>query len=277
MNNRPAREFAPGSVRRYGADSKSCRRADIHKGFSRGHAARTATIRAMFTPIPCPPRRFISAQPWFGGLPAALQEQALAGVTFREGAKGEVMLPAGAPVEGWHAVLSGLVMLRSATPQRRASAFIGIPGGEWFGEGSALKREPRRYEVVALRPTVLLCLPLAAFHALREASLPFNHFLTQHLNMRLGQAMAIIEAGRVRSPGHRVALYLSPLFWRNTRNIHLTQEELGHLAGLSRQTVNRVLRMLEERGILSLDLGRVVIADDAALTAYLAEPETIRP
>ena len=225
----------------------------------------------MFHPVPHVSQRFMAAQPWFGGLPAALREQVLAGVTTSEGAKGAVMLGAGSAVEGWHAVLSGLVMLRSATPARRASAFIGIPDGEWFGEGSALKSEPRRYEVVALRPTLLLCLPLALFHLLRETNLPFNHFLTHHLNMRLGQAMAIIEAGRVRSPEHRVALYLSPLFWRNTRRIHLTQEELGHLAGLSRQTVNRVLRLLEERGILSLDLGRVAIVDDAALTAYLAD------
>ena len=38
----------------------------------------------------------------------------------------------------------------------------------------------------------------------------------------------------------------------STRRIHLTQEELGHLAGLSRQTVNRVLRQLEALRIVSL-------------------------
>ena len=50
----------------------------------------------------------------------------------------------------------------------------------------------------------------------------------------------------------------------------LTQEELGQLAGLSRQTVNRVLRSLEAAGIVTLDFGRVAIVDDAALSAHLA-------
>lgn len=215
-------------------------------------------------------QRFIEAQPWFAGVPEALRERLRDEVSAQHADKGTVMMPAGSAVQGWHAVLSGLVMLQSPASQGRASAFIGVPDGEWFGEGSALKPEPRRYHVVALRPTTLLCLPLPLFATLRETSLGFNQFLVQHLNMRLGQAMTIIEAGRTQSPEHRVALYLSRLFWRSTRRLNLTQDELGQLVGLSRQTVNKVLRVLEDRGIVSLDFGRVAIVDDEALNAYLA-------
>ena len=146
-----------------------------------------------------------------------MSAQTLALALSGEGAKGDVMLQAGSAVEGWHAVLSGLVMLRSPASGGRASAFIGVSDGDWFGEGSAMKPEPRRYDVVALRPTCMLCLPLPLFATLRETSLAFNQFLVLHMNMRLGQAMAIIEAGRMRSTEHRVALYLSRLFWRSTR------------------------------------------------------------
>jgi len=222
-----------------------------------------------------PAERFVISQPWFASLPLELQEQVRASVYATEGAKAEVMLPAGTAVQGWHAVLSGLVMLRSPTAARqRASAFIGIPDGEWFGEGSAMKPEPRKYDVVALRPTQLMCLPLHLFSTLRDTSLAFNQFLVQHMNLRLGQAMTIIEAGRMRSPEHRVALYLSRIFWRSTRRLNLTQEEIGQLAGLSRQTVNRVLRSLEAAGIVSLDFGRVAIVDDDALSAHLAATAT---
>lgn len=213
--------------------------------------------------------RFIAAQPWFASVSAAMQERLRAEVLAVHGEKGDVMLPAGSAVDGWYAVLSGLVMLQSPSSLRRSSAFIGVPDGDWFGEGSALKPEPRRYNVVALRPTTLLCLPLPLFATLRETSMAFNQFLVLHLNMRLGQAMTIIEAGRTQSPEHRVALYLSRLFWRSTRRLNLTQDELGQLVGLSRQTVNKVLRALEGIGIVSLDFGRVAIVDDEALNAYL--------
>ena len=215
----------------------------------------------MLSTLP-PAPRFISAQPWFASVPTALQERLREEVFAVQGDKGAIMMPAGSAVEGWHAVLSGLVMLQSPASKGRASAFIGVPDGEWFGEGSAMKPEPRKYNVVALRPTTLLCLPLPLFATLRESSLAFNQFLVQHLNMRLGQAMTIIEAGRTQSPEHRVALYLSRLFWRSTRRLNLTQDELGQLVGLSRQTVNRVLRTLEALGIVSLDFGRVAIVDD---------------
>jgi len=213
--------------------------------------------------------RFIAAQPWFASVSAAMQERLRTEVLAVQGEKGDVMLPAGSAVDGWYAVLSGLVMLQSPNSLRRSSAFIGVPDGDWFGEGSALKPEPRRYNVVALRPTTLLCLPLPLFATLRETSMAFNQFLVLHLNMRLGQAMTIIEAGRTQSPEHRVALYLSRLFWRSTRRLNLTQDELGQLVGLSRQTVNKVLRALEGIGIVSLDFGRVAIVDDEALNAYL--------
>ncbi|PTT18567.1 Crp/Fnr family transcriptional regulator [Acidovorax sp. HMWF029] len=222
----------------------------------------------MLSTLP-PAPRFISAQPWFSSVPNALKERLREEVFSVQGDKGAVMMHAGSAVEGWHAVLSGLVMLQSPAGKGRSSAFIGVPDGEWFGEGSAMKPEPRRYNVVALRPTTLLCLPLPLFATLRESSLAFNQFLVQHLNMRLGQAMTIIEAGRTQSPEHRVALYLSRLFWRSTRRLNLTQDELGQLVGLSRQTVNRVLRTLEEGGIVSLDFGKVAIVDDEALGAYL--------
>ena len=227
-------------------------------------------MAGMFATTP-PAHRFLAAQPWFAAQDASLRQALQDGVHTLRGAKGEAVLEAGAEVGGWYAVLSGLVMLHSPEARGRQSAFLGVPDGEWFGEGSAMKAEPRRYRVVALRETQLMCLPLPLFQRLRETSLVFNQCLAAHLNMRLGQAMAIIEAGRMRSPEHRVALYLSPLFWRSTRRIHLTQEELGHLAGLSRQTVNRVLRQLEALRIVSLDFGRVAIVDDAALAAYISD------
>lgn len=225
---------------------------------------------------PSPPATlFLNAQPWFAELPVALRQRVLAESLTLSGAKGQVILPAGAPVQGWYAVLTGLVKLESSSTDGKRSAYMGMPEGEWFGEGSALKAEPRRYDVIALRDSQLLCLPRPVFDTLRASSLAFNQHLVQHLNLRLGQAMAIIEAGRIRSPEQRVALCLSRLFWRGTRRISLSQEELGHLAGLSRQTVNRVLGVLAQQGLVALDFNRVSIPDDQALNAYLAQPQGV--
>jgi CRP-like cAMP-binding protein len=207
---------------------------------------------------------FVRNQPWYGALAPALQHEVLAHLTLIKGHKGECLLPTGSPVRGWYAVLSGLAKLQSTSSEGRVSAFLGVPAGEWFGEGSALKAEPRRYDVIALRETTLMCLPRADFEALQASSLAFNQYLVAHLNRRLGQAMALIEAERLRSPEERVALYLSRIFWPGARQLNLSQEELGHLVGLSRQTVNRVLREMERQGRVSLTFGRIDLLDEAA-------------
>lgn len=218
---------------------------------------------------------FLACQPWLARLPQPLRARVTDEVFTLKGERGGVLLQAGEPVKGWYAVLSGLVKLQTQSPDGRLSVFLGVAAGDWFGEGSALKSENRRYEVVALRDTSLLCLPLPLFEELRATSLAFNQALVEQMNKRLSQSMAVIEAGRVRSPQQRVALYLSRIFWRGMKRLELSQEELGHLAGLSRQTVNKVLQRMQLDGLVEINFGRITILDEPALAALLttADPD----
>ncbi|ROZ77777.1 Crp/Fnr family transcriptional regulator [Ramlibacter sp. WS9] len=213
--------------------------------------------------------RFLRMQPWFTLLAPAMQDELLRCACAVHARKGEVLLQAGEAARGWYAVLWGFVKLQSPSHDEQASAFLALTGGEWFGEGSAMKDEPRRYEVVALRDSELLCLPGPQFRALLATSLPFNHAVMRHMNLRLGQAMAIIEANRTGSLEERLALYLSRLFWHGLRKLNLSQEELGCLAGMSRQAANRGLAGLARRGLVELRFGRVVQVDQDALGQFL--------
>jgi CRP-like cAMP-binding protein len=127
----------------------------------RNRKDKAAAAQTMLHDISRPSTQFLGAQPWFAKLPAGKQQSISDKVTTQQGRKGTVLLRSGEEVKGWYAVLSGLVKLQSQSHQGRLSVFLGVPGGEWFGEGSVLKTEPRRYDVIALRDTDLLCLPRA--------------------------------------------------------------------------------------------------------------------
>jgi len=86
----------------------------------------------------------------------------------------------------------------------------------------------------------------------------------------------IIETMRLRSPDQRVAMYLGPLLWHGSKRMSLSQEELGILSGLSRQTVNAVLNEFERRGLVSLEFGRIDIRDDSGLMAIAFNPNPLR-
>ncbi len=227
----------------------------------------------MFPGTATPTARFLSTQTWYASLAPSAQQEVAGSLLHQTGKRGDVMLPADTQVEGWYAVLTGLVKLQTVSVNGRSSTFLCATCGDWFGEGTVLNHERRRYEVVALRDTELICLPDAQFQRLRESSLPFNQFLVSQLNLRVGQAMAVIESGRLRTPEQRIALSLSKLFWGQTRKLNLSQDDVASLAGISRQTANQALKSLAQRGLLVLDFGRVDIPDDAALTRFVfADP-----
>lgn len=240
--------------------ARPCPRGD---SFRRMRAMSTHSLHAA---------RFLRMQPWFAQLPPLLQEHAIRSSTVIRVRKGEVALPAGETPRGWHAVLTGFVKLQVPAANDNVAAYLALTGGEWFGEGSLLKAEPRRYEVVALRDSELLCLPAGTFHEILNASLPFSNAVLHHMNQRLGQAMAIIEANRSGSLERRIALYLGPVFWHGLRTLNLSQEELGTLAGISRQSTNKALRGLQDKGLITLRSGRVVATNAAALGEFTGMP-----
>ncbi len=231
----------------------------------------------MFTSSASSSSRFLAAQPWFACLARLDQIRLDESLVHLSASRGDVMLHASEKVEGCYAVLSGLIKIQTVPVKGRSSSFVGVACGEWFGEGSALKDEPRRYEVMALRDTELLCLPLAEFEHLRATSIEFNQFLVTQLNLRVSQAMALIEAARLRTPEQRVALSLSSQFWSRTRKLSLSQDELASLVGVSRQTANRALQALAQRGLVTLEFGRVDIPDDNALMRFIFSTPEKKP
>ena len=148
--------------------------------------------------------------------------------------------------------------------------FTGLPPGGWFGEGTALKREPYRYNIQALRRSVVAGLPVATFDWLLDHSIGFNRFVMGQLNERLAQFIAAREIDRMNNPDQRVARSLAALFnpvlFPGVGEVlRITQQELAYLVGLSRQRVNEALRALEARRIIRVEYGGLRVLDLSAL------------
>jgi CRP-like cAMP-binding protein len=182
----------------------------------------------------------------------------------------------GEPVTHWVGVIDGLVKLSIESPQGKAATLAGVPSGGWFGEGSMLKTEPRRYDAVALRETRVALMTRGTFNRLLDTSIGFNRFLLNQLNERLAQFIAMVEYERLLEPDARVARSLSWLFHPflypgGNAKLQVSQEELGYLAGISRQRVNQALGALEKAGLLRLEYGGVTVLDVDGLQRYGTE------
>jgi CRP-like cAMP-binding protein len=191
----------------------------------------------------------------------------------RVSAAGSLVCRRGEPVNHWVGVIDGLVKMANVSADGKPASFTGVGTGGWFGEGSLLKDEPRRYDIVALRDSLIAYMPRATFLALLDQSMPFNRFLITQLNERLGQFIAMVEHDRLLGPEARLARSLAGLFnpvlYPNVgASLPVSQEELGQLVGLSRQRVNQALKVLERVGLLRIDYGGVTVLDLERLRAF---------
>jgi CRP/FNR family transcriptional regulator, cyclic AMP receptor protein len=192
----------------------------------------------------------------------------------------ERFVPAGAfacrkgdPADHWIGAIDGLLKMTSVSPEGKTITFTGLLGGGWFGEGSLLKEGPRLYDVVALRDTRLALMPRATFQWLLDNSICFNRFVMSLLNERLGMFISLVEYDRMLNADARLARCLAALFNPHLNpgigpHLKISQEEIGYLAGASRQRVNRALRHLEDAGLVKLEYGSITILNVEGLRRF---------
>jgi CRP/FNR family transcriptional regulator, cyclic AMP receptor protein len=211
--------------------------------------------------------------PWATNLTKELRRRVLAETSIRRIGAGGSVCRKGEPPKYWIGVLRGLVKIVTVSPDGRSISFIGVPSGGWFGEGSLLKQEARRYDGIALRDSTIAYVPHRTFMLLLDSSVTFNRFLLNQLNERLGQFVAMVEYDRLLSPDARLAKELAGLFNPvlypgNGSSLPISQEELAHLVGLCRQRVNRALRRLQRDGLVRVGYRTLTILDLEGLRRF---------
>lgn len=210
---------------------------------------------------------------WADGLTEEEAVRALKGIVRRSYAAGSYICHRGDRLEAWLGVVSGLLQLGAISAEGKAVTLAGIAPGGWMGEGSVLKNEPRKYDIRALRDTTLALLARPTFMWLMDTSVGFNRFLVHHLNERIGQFMGMVEYDRLHDPTARIARHIAwlfnPVLYPDARErIEMTQEELGQLAGVSRQIANKSLLQLESLGLVVMERGSLRVVNVAALANF---------
>lgn len=215
----------------------------------------------------------LDAIPWLKLLDGSQRSRAIVTLEVADAEPGERLCRIGRPANFWFGVVGGLLKMNNDDSLGQAITFTGIPPGGWFGEGTLIKRESYRYNVQALRPSVVAGLPIDSFHALLDGSIAFKHFVLDQLNERLGQFIAARETDRIHDPDVRVARNLAALFhprlYPGVGNwLRITQQELGYLVGLSRQRVNQALRRLGDAKLIRIEYGGLRVLDLAGLRHF---------
>jgi CRP-like cAMP-binding protein len=172
-------------------------------------------------------------------------------------------------------MLEGLIKWSITAHDGRTVTLGGQSVGSWFGEGTLIRKAPRRSDLIALRDSRVAQIPLGTFDWLRSHQPSFNEFLLMQVNDRLHWFMGNVAAHELLGTESLVARALvgmvHPLLNpRGDRHLQLSQEELANLAGVSRQTCNKAITQFKDAGLVRTEYGGLVVLDLPGLQA-LAE------
>ncbi|MCB1481042.1 MAG: Crp/Fnr family transcriptional regulator [Rhodobiaceae bacterium] len=210
---------------------------------------------------------------WAANLTSEEAERAAHGITTREYGRGAYVCHRGDMFDQWTGVVSGICKLSTISSEGKDISYSGVPAGGWFGEGSLIKNEPRKYDIVAVRDTTLALMNGATFRWLFENSTGFNRFLVFQLNERLGQFIGMLGYDRMLDATGRLArtiawLFNPVLFPDVGDRLEISQQELALLSGLSRQAANKALKTLADEGLLATDAGGIEVRNVDRLIHY---------
>jgi CRP/FNR family cyclic AMP-dependent transcriptional regulator len=214
----------------------------------------------------------LAAIPWLALLTPSERKRIESQVVVSDPMPGDYVCRMGRQATYWFGVVEGLLKMSTDSASGRTITFTGVPPGGWFGEGTAIKRETYRYNIMALRHSVVAGIPVDTFHWLLDNSIGFNRFVMNQLNERLAQFIEAREIDRSTDPDVRVARNLATLFNPTLypgvgEVLRITQQELAYLVGLSRQRVNVALNRLEAQGAIRIEYGGMRVLNLAALRA----------
>jgi len=183
----------------------------------------------------------------------------------RRFARGEVIFHEGDPGDALHHIVKGHVSVRVSTPRGDQAILRVLGPDDVVGEFALVSPGPRAATVTALEATETMMLDRESFAALREERPSVDDYLinayiaeVRRLSSSLLEALYLPVDKRVL----RRVLDLGELY-RSDESIcvPLGQDEIAQIAGVTRQTVNKVLTKAQQDGAVRIERGRLEILD----------------
>jgi CRP/FNR family transcriptional regulator, cyclic AMP receptor protein len=172
-----------------------------------------------------------------------------------------------------HIVLEGRVKVSLLSEEGKEAILSILGAGEVFGEMSLFDSEPRSATVTTMEPCRFLVLRRNTFLPFLEKRVNVMLELIAEMSRRLRATNNLVGNLSFLNLSARLARILLNLVQQYGKvtpqgiviGLKLSQEELGHLVGVSRESVNRQVRVWVDSGIIEYDHGTLIVLNSDAL------------
>ena len=186
---------------------------------------------------------------------------------------GREIFAKGSPGQCLMAVLRGRVKIGSLSADGKEAVFTIVNAGDIFGEMAILDGEERSADATAMTDCELLVLSRRDLLPVLESRADLCMVLLKVLCRRLRQTSEQVEDVLFRHLESRVAKAVVQLVERAglralhspSVELHVSQRELGSMAGGSRESVNKILQNWHRQGLIDISKGSIIIRNVEAI------------
>src|SRR5262245_1914493 len=214
----------------------------------------------------------LKSSEWFTALEPAFQQAVLAASQVMVLGAGKAVFHRGDPSDGIYCVLSGAVRFGTIAPSGRELIVARVEAPEWFGEIALFDDGVRTNDAWVDAASTLLHLPLRPLTRMLATDPGLWKHLGRLVVRKLRVAVSLLEDMALEPPRVRLARCLINLFEGYGQRkagpphrVRVSQERLGMMLSLTRQTVNELLRQMEKESIVECERGGVRVLDPGRL------------
>ncbi len=197
----------------------------------------------------------------FSTLPIGMKKKLLAGKTVRNFSDNQLLQQLGDKARGFWVIEKGLVHIGRYLEQGQLQILLMVSVGDSFGELSCFTKDPRPVDAIATGDVKAYWIEC---NELMEAIAEFpecTDYIMSSLAGQLQLAMEIVLVQRLQNSTDKLKWNLS-FFCSDMPppiNLPLSQHDLADMTGVSRMTVSKSLKELEDQGILTREYGQLQI------------------
>lgn len=223
--------------------------------------------------------RYLAVQPLFEDLPQeALRRVALADCTLQRLERGEMLFIAGDRCDAFHVVVTGHLKIYAVADNGAEKVFELAGPSQPIGELCVFNEMRRRINAQALTPALLLRVPKSVVTELVLHEPTFALRMLAGAAQRMQGLMRDLESYCLHSGLHRVVGYLLEHYTLAPRTVQrpgpltvslpVSKAAIAARLSLTPEYFSRVLRELEEAGLITVEKRDIHILDTQRLAHY---------
>jgi CRP-like cAMP-binding protein len=207
--------------------------------------------------------RSIVAPTLFGEVDEPTRIALLAEAPLRTFASGQIIQQRGDGPRGFWVIEEGTVKIGQFKADGDFRVIVLLGGGDSYGELAVFANAPRAVDAVADSDVTARWIDAARFERGISGNPATLRRLVGALSVQLQEILDLL-AGLGAGSGHaRIAATLANLARQLPAGVMvaINQQELGELTGLTRATVNKSLKRLEQQGAIKRHYGKLELLD----------------